>query len=159
MNIQIEVLSPDPGPLPSRPSPLANERTAFQVVGVPPDKDLHFSIRNPRHKRHQRFKDLRFAAIAAMSGRARYLGPVELNVVISAPKLDSLLVDYMGGIMDTLDGAHAPSFTYFPIAYQDDCQVVSSSFGFKHSHDAFYDVEVIFLDNARARRRVTPLRG
>jgi hypothetical protein len=78
------------------------------------------------------------------------LGPVELNVVVSAPKLDLSLIDYMSGITDTLDGAHAPSFTYLPIVYQDDCQVVSSHFCFKHAENAFYSVEVVFLDGGRA---------
>jgi hypothetical protein len=156
MGCRVASLFPDPGPLPSQAAPLANERIVFQVAGFPPDKDLHFSIRNPRHKRHQRFKDLRTAAIAAMSGRARYLGPVELNVVVSAPNLDLSLIDYMSGIMDTLDGAHAPSFTYLPIVYQDDCQVVSSHFCFKNAANAYYDVEVVFLDDGQAIAERSP---
>jgi hypothetical protein len=145
MGLQANILFPDPGPLPNRAAPLASERIAFEVTGLPPDKDLHFSIRNPRHKRHQHFRDLRTAAIVAMSGRARYLGPIELNVVISAPSLDMSLLDYMSGIMDTLDGSHGPSFTYLPIVYQDDCQIVSSKFGFRKSQNTSYHVEVVFL--------------
>jgi hypothetical protein len=141
------MLMPDPGPIPIRPSPEARERIRFQVAGVPPDKDIHFSIRNPRHPRHGYFKHLREAAIEAMAGRARYLGPVELNVEIFAPKLDYSLVNYLGGIMDALDGAHAPSFTYLPIVYQDDCQVVSSKFGFRPAEHASYTVEVRFLEH------------
>ena len=91
-----------------------------------------------------------------MSGRARYLGPIELNVVVSAPKLDLSLIDYMSGIMDTLDGAHAPSFTYLPIVYQDDCQVVSSHFCFKNAANAYYDVEVVFLDDGQAIAERSP---
>ena len=139
------MLVPDPGPIPIRPSPKAQERIHFRVAGVPPDKDIHFSIRNPKHPRHIRFKHLREAAIQAMAGRARYLGPVELDVEIFAPKLDYSLVDYLGGIMDTLDGGHAPSFTYLPIVYQDDCQVVSSKFGFRPAENTSYSVEVLFL--------------
>jgi hypothetical protein len=56
----------------------------------------------------------------------------------------------MSGIMDTLDGAHAPSFTYLPIVYQDDCQVASSHFCFKRAANTFYDVEVVFLDDGQA---------
>lgn len=137
---------PDPGPLPSRPSPLANDSIHFQMPGLPPDKNIHFSIRNPKHKRHDRFKKLRDAAIGAMAGRARYSGPIQLKVEIFAPELAHSLVDYLGGIMDTLDGGHAPSFTYLPIVYQDDCQVVSSSFSFNESQDPSYIVEIVFLD-------------
>lgn len=143
--LQANILFPDPGPLPHRAAPLPGEIIAFEVTGLPPDKDLHFSIRNPRHKRHQHFRDLRTAAIVAMSGRARYLGPIELNVVICAPSLDMSLLDYMSGILDTLDGSHGPSFTYLPIVYQDDCQIVSSKFGFRKSQNTSYRLEVFFL--------------
>ena len=139
------MLIPDPGPLPYRPQPAAGENVYFKVLGHPPDKDVHFSIRNPRHRRHDRFKQLRDAAIVAMDGRARYSGPVELNVTIFAPTLDHSLVDYLGGIMDTLDGGHGPSFTYLPVVYQDDCQVVSSKFGFRVAQQPSYTVEIIFL--------------
>jgi len=48
--------------------------------------------------------------------------------------------------MDTLDGSHAPSFTYLPVVYQDDCQVVSASVGYEPAQDDSYVVEIIFLD-------------
>lgn len=68
---------------------------------------------------------LRKAATNAMAGRAWYFGPVALDVSIFSPAhLGSLsLNDYIGGIMDTLDGSSGQTFTYLPIVYQDDCQV------------------------------------
>jgi len=38
------------------------------------------------------------------------------------------LVDYVGGIEDTLDGSHGFTFTYLPIVFQDDCQVCRIEF-------------------------------
>jgi len=146
MRFRLKGSIPDPGPLPFRPSPEPNDRIRFQVSGLPPDKDLHFSIRNPKHRRHCRFKELRGAAIAAMAGRARYSGPIQLNVEILARELDRSLPEYLGGIMDTLDGSHAPSFTYLPVVYQDDCQVVSASVGYEPAQDDSYVVEIIFFD-------------
>lgn len=51
----------------------------------------------------------------------------------------------MGGIADTLDGSHGCEFTYLPIVYQDDCQVVESESKFIVSNETRYVLEVIFL--------------
>jgi hypothetical protein len=81
-----------------------------------------------------------------MAGRACYPGPIELNIKISALELDRSLPDYLGGIMDTLDGSHGRSFTYLPVVYQDDCQAVSASVGRKSEQCDSYSVEIVFRD-------------
>jgi len=65
-----------------------------------------------------------------MAGRAWSFGPIEQRVTLSGPRDLSrwTLVDYMGGIMDTLDGSSGRTFTYLPIVFEDDCQVVGSHF-------------------------------
>lgn len=137
----------DPGPLPSRPSPSPGETLRIRVDGYPPDKDVHFSIRNPRHPRHERFKHLRAAAIAVMAGRRWYDGPVRLDFTLYAPSLDRRLLDYADGIQDTLDGSHGCHFTYLPIVYEDDCQVCIAEDRFVASQETYYVVEVGFLSN------------
>jgi hypothetical protein len=140
------LLFPDPGPLPTLPPPMPGEKICFVVPGFPPHKDLHFSIRNPKHRRYQRFVDLRSAAIAAMAGKAWYLGPVGLTLKILTPAMEHSLGDFSGGIADTLDGSHGPSFTYLPIVYQDDCQIVQMRLSQEHSVDASYELVIDFLD-------------
>ncbi len=138
-------LFPDPGPLPTRASPQAGVTIRIKVAGLPPDKDETFSIRNPRHRRHQRFMDLRRAAIATMKGRKRYLGPIELNLKIYAPRLERSKAAYLGGIFDTLDGSHGFTFTYLPIVYEDDWQVFKSRIQHIVAPQASYEISVRFL--------------
>lgn len=140
------MLFPDPGPLPTLPSPTPGEKIRIVVSGLPPHKDLHFSIRNPKHRRYQRFVDLRNAAIAAMAGKAWYLGPVSLTLKILTPEMEHSLGDFSGGIADTLDGSHGPTFTYLPIVYQDDCQIVQMRLSHEQSADASYELVIDFLD-------------
>jgi hypothetical protein len=47
--------------------------------------------------------------------------------------------------MDTLDGAHAPSFTYLPIVFQDDCQVDKATVTYGDDNEERYDVGIVFL--------------
>jgi hypothetical protein len=112
-----EFLPYKPGVLPSSLAPNAGAMISFHVEGLPPYKDEHFSIRNTRHKIMLRFRDLRQAAIEAMAGRAPYRGAVGLDFVMHAPELEKnrSLADYLGGIMDTLDGSHGVEFTYLPV--------------------------------------------
>ena len=130
----------DPGVLPSAPPPPPGDVISLRVEGPPPYKDQHFSIRNTRHKIHSRFRALRKAAIEAMSGRAPYRGAVGLDFVMHAPELDKnrSLTDYIGGIMDILDGSHGVEFTYLPVVYEDDCQVVDGRSRFQPSTKSFY---------------------
>jgi hypothetical protein len=137
----------DPGVLPSAPPPSAGETISIRVEGLPPYKDEHFSIRNSRHKIHYRFKALRQAAIKAMLGRAPYRGAVGLDFVMNAPEFEKnrSLVDYLGGICDTLDGSHGTVFTFLPVVYEDDCQVCSGTSRFHPFKNAFYEITIRFL--------------
>ena len=72
----------NPGVLPSRSAPVSGESIIVYVKGLPPYKDEHFSIRNPRHKNYLRFEMLRETAIESMGGRAPYRGPVRLDFVM-----------------------------------------------------------------------------
>ena len=116
------VLPYDPGSLPTRPAPLPGEMLVLEVSGLPPHKDRSRSIRNPTHPRYQSFVDLRRAAAREMNGRAWFRGPVGLTLEIRshASELEYSVIDYVGGIMDTLDGSHGRMFTYLPIVYEDD---------------------------------------
>jgi len=82
-----------------------------------------------------------------MSGRAPYRGAVGLDFVMHAPELDKnrSLTDYIGGIMDTLDGSHGVEFTYLPVVYEDDCQVVDGRSRFQPSTNSFYEITIRFL--------------
>lgn len=137
----------DPGVLPTKPAPKRGEKISMSLQGFPPYKDVHFSIRNPKHRIHDRFIALRDAAITAMEGRAPYRGPIQLNLVLQTPRFEAgkSLVDYVGGVMDSLDGSHGPSFTYLPIVYEDDCQVAAGGSSFRPSSKEYYDVVITFL--------------
>ncbi len=142
-----EILPYNPGDLPSRPAPIPGEAIEVEVEGWPPWKDTHFSIRNSRHRIHTRFLALRTAATKAMKGRAWYHGPVELDLEMYAPHFEPrrALLDYMSGNMDTLDGSHGLSFTYLPIVYEDDCQVVDGSAKLITTPIPHYRLRVKFL--------------
>ena len=121
----MEILPYDPGVLPTLPAPSAGDRIAFRVAGLPPYKDISQSIRNTSHPRYTSFVAIRNAATAAMNRRAWSFGPIKLDLTIHAPAMhpNRRLVDYMGGVMDTLDGSSGSTFTYLPIVFEDDCQV------------------------------------
>ena len=135
-----------PGVLPSKPSPQPGDTIGFALPGLPPYKDTHFSIRNQKHKIHPRFVALREEATRAMGGRAPFRGSIQLDIMVWAPRLDTThtLLDYTSGIMDTLDGSHGPSFTYLPIAYEDDCQVCSLRQELLADTIAHYEVRLTF---------------
>jgi len=90
---------------------------------------------------------LRRAALKAMGRRACYRGPVGLHLEIFAAHLETgrNLLDYLSGIMDTLDGSHGATFTYLPVAYEDDCQVFENSMKITQSSDPHYKLRVEFL--------------
>jgi hypothetical protein len=140
----------DPGALPIAPAPSAGETILIRLDGLPPYKDEHFSIRNTRHKVHSRFTVLRQAAIRAMAGRAPYRGAVGLDLDMHAPHFENgrSLTDYMGGVMDTLDGSHGMEFTYLPVVYEDDCQVASGRNQFHPHASEFYELTIHFLSDA-----------
>jgi len=144
---QEELLGYDPGRVPTRPSPNKGETITIAVKGLPPYKDQHFSIRNKRHKAHDRFRLLRKAAFSMMAGRACYPGPMKMEIDIHAPPdvLDKTLSDYLSGTADTLDGSAGPSFTFLPIVYQDDCQLAALSTQLIEDDTTRYTVRCTFL--------------
>ena len=83
---------------------------------------------------------LRDEAIKAMDGMAWYFGAIQINFILHAPEITSkrTLLDYMGGIMDTLDGSCGSGFTYLPIVFEADCQIASSNIDFQKSKDIWY---------------------
>jgi hypothetical protein len=142
----MQFLPYDPGRLPTKNPPSKGDKLHIKVTGLPPFKDLHFSIRNPRHPNYSDFKRLRDEAIKVMDGRAWYFGPVQMEFTLYSPTTpQKTLIDYGGGIMDTLDGSSGPQFTYLPIVFEDDCQVFSSRSVYQKSEDTWYTLEITFL--------------
>lgn len=141
------VLSYSPGALPTKPAPQRGERLIIEVSGLPPYKEVRRSIRNATHPIHPLFVDLRRAATRAMAGRAWYRGPVRLDLTICSRRLHQgrSVLDYMSGVMDTLDGSHGFSFTYLPIVYEDDAQVTDSQCRLQFSDHQHYRLIVEFL--------------
>ena len=86
-----------------------------------------------------------------MRGRKWTEGPVGIKITVFARNLEKSLNDYIGGIMDTLDGSHGPSFAYLLIVFQDDCQVCNSHAQFLIAKKPRYVVEVEFLGNQEGR--------
>lgn len=138
----------DPGVLPSSDAPTTGEGFVLRIEGLPPYKDEHFSIRNPRHKIYPRFVLLRQKAIAKMNGRAPFRGAVGLDLSMHAPDFEKRkrLVDYVAGVMDSLDGSHGVEFTYLPIVYEDDCQVAAGQSQFIKDESEWYEVTITFLE-------------
>jgi hypothetical protein len=137
----------DPGSLPTDAPPVPGDSLSLSLPGFPPCKELGRSLRNVEHPRYNAFVALRRAATEAMRGRAWYRGPIRLDVILYAPSLpeNRKLIDYIGGIMDSLDGSHGFTFTYLPIIYEDDCQVTDGRHQFVQSTSERYDVHVVFL--------------
>lgn len=138
---------PDPGKLPTAPPPKVGDHFTLSLPGLPPRKQKHRSCRNPKHPHYDRFVRLREAATEAMRGRQWFLGAVGLDLLMFGPeRLHWLLAnEYIGGIMDTLDGSHGTNFTYLPIVYQDDCQVTSISTNFHTASEPRYTLDVFFI--------------
>lgn len=82
-----------------------------------------------------------------MGGRQWFLGAVGLELLMFGPERHHWLVanEYLGGIMDTLDGSHGTHFTYLPIVYQDDSQVALTSTKFQMAPEHRYTLDVSFL--------------
>src|SRR5882762_4706948 len=136
----------DPGSPPTRPAPSPGETILLELSGLPPTKDRRQSIRNRKHSRHSTFTALRKSAAIAMAGRAWYFGPVELNLTIFGPNLPERrsLNDYLGGIMDTLDGSSGQTFSYLPIVFQDDSQVEEAHTEWVENSESSYRLKIIF---------------
>jgi hypothetical protein len=137
----------DPGSLPELAPPRAGETIELLLDGWPPWKDEHFSIRNRRHKIHGRFVALRRRAAEAMKGRAWYAGAVGLDLEVHGPAASrgQSLNDYLGGVIDSLDGSHGQTFTFLPVCYQDDGQVAVARSRFVEAARPRYKVTVRFL--------------
>ena len=143
----------DPGPLPVAPPPSPGDSITLDADGLPPEKIPGRSLRNPTNPRYHRVQQLRRKAITAMAGRAWYRGPVLLDVEVWVRELEAnrTLLDYVGGVMDTLDGGHGPHFTYLPIVYEDDAQVSSGKWRLYEdaTHDR-YQVKATFMAKGAA---------
>ena len=136
----------DPGVLPTQHAPQAGEGFELAMEGLPPRKNRSRSIRNTTHPYYDRFVRLRASAIHAMDGRAPYRGIVGLELTMSCKEQFrwDALTEFMGGVMDTLDGSHGSTFTYLPIVYEDDCQVSMGNIATQPSKDEFYKLKVTF---------------
>jgi hypothetical protein len=142
----VDILPYDPGVLPTRPAPKAGDVIRIEVDGLPPVKTIRQSIRNTNHPMHKSFVALRRAAIAAMAGRAWVFGPVAVNITLFGSSNDGpSIADHMSGVMDTLDGSSGPTFTYLPIVFEDDCQVVRSETKLQDYPTNKYIIEVTVL--------------
>jgi len=142
-------LMPDPGVIPTKPPPQFGERIVIEVEGLPPYKDVNRSIRNVRHPLYPAFMRLREEAIKQMDGRAWVEADLSLSLIIFIPggSLEDTgrsLIDYLGGVMDTLDGSHGPSFTYLPIVMQDDRQITGGRWETREGDRPHYQVKVTF---------------
>jgi hypothetical protein len=138
----------NPGVLPSKPPPAKGESISVSLPGLPPYKQIRASIRNVNHPRYQAFVALREAATEVMGGRAWYSGPVQFDLVVFAPKLHGTctILDYAGGVMDTIGGSHGFTFTYLPIVYEDDCQVAATGVvRYVPSREERYELTITFL--------------
>jgi Holliday junction resolvase RusA-like endonuclease len=88
---------------------------------------------------------LRDAATEAMAGRAWYFGPVSVDLTIYSSSLKFRISDYFAGVEDTLDGCSGYEFTYLPIVFEDDSQVVTATVEKVESAEDRYEVKVTFL--------------
>lgn len=146
INQLADILPYDPGVLPTRRAPKTGDVIRIEVEGPPPAKTIHQSIRNANHPMHESFVKLRRTAIAAMAGRAWVFGPVAVNLTLFGLSKDGpSIVDFMGGVMDTLDGSSGPTFTYLPIVFEDDCQVVRSETRLQDYPTSKYVIDVTVL--------------
>jgi hypothetical protein len=136
----------DPGVLPSKHAPKAGEGFELTIERLPPRKNRSRSIRNTTHPFYDRFVRLRASAVRAMDGRAPYRGIVGLELTMFCKELHrwDVLNEFMGGVMDTLDGSHGPTFTYLPIVYEDDCQVSMGNVAIQPSREEYYILKVTF---------------
>jgi hypothetical protein len=146
-HLLVSFLPYDPGNLPTKPAPRRGESLSIEVQGLPPYKDLSRSIRNVKHPRYGSFVALRRAATEAMDGRAWYFGPISLDLLLLAPALHKgrRPNDYAGGVSDTVDGSSGFTFTYLPIVFEDDCQIVHLRATFRRARKTRYRLKVKFL--------------
>ena len=143
-----DLLPYDPGVLPVFSAPQRGESITIKVEGLPPFKQIRQSLRNCNNPRYSAFTALRSAGIAAMAGRCWYFGAIQLSLCIFGPRPSQgpSLGDYVGGVFDTLDGSSGRTFTYLPVAYQDDCQVTrSESSWIEQDGEHYYEVSIKFL--------------
>ena len=138
----------DPGVLPVKNAPYKGDSIEFEVDGIPPVKRMRISARNPKNPSYGDFLRLRNAAIKSMDGRAWYFGPISLSVLLYVPEDDEpniSVFDYIGGIEDTLDGSSGVHFTYLPVVYEDDCQIVDAKYEKQASDRWHYVVNIKFM--------------
>jgi hypothetical protein len=141
-----DLLSYNPGSLPTRPAPNAGEHVQIEVEGLPPRKNLSRSIRNRNSGDNQSFAKLRAAATSMMNSRSWYSGPIDIELVLLGPHPPTgiALTRYLGGVCDTLGGSHGYTFTFLPIAYEDDCQIEKAVVKARESTYLGYRITVRF---------------
>jgi len=90
---------------------------------------------------------LREASTLVMDGRAWYPGALSVKLELFGPEADfrQHLVDYLGGVLDTLDGSSGNTFTFLPIVYEDDCQVAEVEVRFIEAESTRYAIIAEFL--------------
>jgi hypothetical protein len=82
-----------------------------------------------------------------MASRRWWTGAVELDLMIHTNRdLDLDLYLYLGGVYDTLDGSHGPSFTFLPILYQDDGQICNSRTCSHLASTNYYTVDAVAIE-------------
>ncbi len=62
--------------------------------------------------------------------------------------------EYLGGVLDTLDGSSGVTFTYLPIVFEDDSQVVRIELKWEDHSVCKYLIEVTILDGGSAMDEV-----
>lgn len=141
------ILPYDPGVLPSKPQPTAGECIELEIEGMPPVKDFRQSIRNLQHPQHATFIELRRAAIFQMNGRAWSFGPVGMDLTVYSPQTINRmeLNSYLGGVMDALDGSSGQTFTFLPIVFEDDSQLVMSQTKWVRADSCHFLLKINFL--------------
>ena len=83
-----------------------------------------------------------------MDGRAWYFGSIRLSVLLYVPEREEpniSVFDYVGGIEDTLDGSSGVHFTYLPVVYEDDCQIVDAQYEKQASDRWHFVVNIKFM--------------
>ena len=80
-----------------------------------------------------------------MGGRAWVFSPVELELTVRCPEMSERhsLADFLAGVMDTLDGSSGFTFTFLPIIFEDDSQVIASSIQWEEAPQCSYSVAVV----------------
>jgi hypothetical protein len=138
----VVILPYDPGALPTRPAPLKGDVIRIEVQGLPPPKTI--SAVDPQCKpSNAHIIHGTETCCDCRDGRSRLGFRSSRAEYYAVWSVDSGL--YMGGVMDTLDSSSGTTFTYLPIVFEDDCQVVQSEVKRQDYPTNKYIIEVTIL--------------